>query len=290
MKNIDQSNLPAPYNGSIFERHRRGISDDPGIDVFVDRDKEFAVLHPQPLLNYSHYVPRQTKLQLGAYKKTLDVVPRRFAKIADLFPAQGTILEVGAAAGEFLAKLRAERPSLDLVAIEPDRDTAAARTLLKLAGDYVDLDAAAADGVQADIVCLFHVFEHIVDTKGFLAAIRRVLKPGGKVIIEVPSLDDPLLTLYRCEAYAAFYFQRQHPFVYSGRSLKRVIEVNRLQVLEIRPYQRYGLENHLTWLTEGRAGGDPVLRELLGGMEPDYRSAMERSGKTDTIFAVAVAQ
>lgn len=284
-----RARLPAPYRDATFVHRRRGTFDDSEVDVFVDALGAFAVLNPCPVMDYAHYVARQKKLGLGAYKKTLDVVSRRFAKIADLIPDSGTVLEIGASDGSFLAKVAQERKAVFLVAVEPDQDSKTARNSLQLAGDFVDLDAAAAAGAKADTICLFHVFEHISDPAAFLAAVGRVLKPGGRVIIEVPSLDDPLLSLYRLPAYEAFYFQRQHPFVYSRSSLARVIEAQGWRVIESRPYQRYGLENHLGWLVHGKPGGDGVFAAVFAGIDAQYRAALEAKGETDTVFVAVEA-
>jgi len=281
-----RSALPRPYSEAGFNHRRSGIFDDPAVNVFVDGEGTFAILHPSPVLDYAHYVPRQQKLGLGAYKKTLDVVGRRLAKITDLFPERGLVLEIGAAEGGFLAQLRTRRPGLSLMAIEPDDDTKAAREALALAGDFRTLEDAVAAGVTADVICFFHVFEHINEPQAFLGQVRRLLAPNGRVVIEVPSLDDPLLSLYAVPAYEAFYFQRQHPFVYSGRSLSRVLSTNGFAVDEIRPYQRYGLENHLSWLRHGRGGGDPVLAEVFAAADGAYKAALEAKGLTDTVFAV----
>jgi SAM-dependent methyltransferase len=285
--------LPAPYADAAFAVHRRGIFDDePGAEttVYLDADRAFAALHPRPAMDYAHYAPRQARLGLSAYKAKQDVINRRLAKIGDLFPETGTVLEVGAADGAFLKRLLQERPVLQCIAVEPDRDTGAARAELPLGGDHPDLAAAQRAGHKADIVCLFHVFEHIAEPRPFIDAMRAVLAPGGRIVIEVPSLDDPLLSLYGSKAYDAFYFQRQHPFVYSGRSLARVLTANGLRVREIRPYQRYGLENHLAWLTKEKPGGDARLAGIFAGTDAQYRSALEAAGQTDTVFAVAEAE
>lgn len=279
--------LPRPYNAAIFEHRRTGVFDDPGIDVFTDSDGAFAMLHPKPTVDYSRYQPRESTLNLAAYKKSFDAMSRRFAKIADLFPSSGVVVDIGAADGAFLAKLAAERPSLRLIAVEPDQETLRARQVLHLYGNYGSLDVAHAAGVQADIALMFHVFEHIDDPKSFIEQIRLLLRPAGKVVIEVPSLDDPLLSLYRSKSYEAFYFQRQHPFVYSRRSLERVLSACGLRVLETRPYQRYGLENHLGWLINGKPGGDPLLAETFSEIDAGYRASLEKSGLTDTVFAIA---
>ena len=225
-------------------------------------------------------------MERQAIRETLDVIARRLAKIEDLFPTAGTALEIGASDGGFLTKLRDLRPKLAMIAVEPDLETNDARAALSLAGNFKSIAEAIGAGVKADVVCLFHVFEHIGDPKSFLDEMRRVLAPGGRIIIEVPSLDDPLLSLYGSPAYQEFYFQRQHPFVYSAASLSKVIAANGLVVEEIRPYQRYGLENHLAWLRHGRPGGDSVIAAALASAEPGYRAALEKNGTTDTVFSI----
>lgn len=289
LSDIVRAGLPAPFNAADFGHLRTGIYDDAEVSVFVSADGSFAVLDPRPDFDYADYQPRGQKLGLSGYKKTLNVVAQRFGRIGDAFPATGTVLEVGAAEGGFLAYLGEQRPNVRRIAVEPDRATAAVRGALKLDGDFDSLEAAAAAGVKADIVCLFHVFEHIAEPKGFIAALKAVLAPGGRIVIEVPALSDPLLSLYQSAAYQAFYFQRQHPLVYSGASLQAVLEANGLRVAEIRPYQRYGIENHMGWLKTGKPGGDAMVAETFAGIADGYRAALEAKGLTDTVFAIAEA-
>lgn len=281
--------LPFPLQDDNLRVLREGIFDDSTVSVLVDQDYTFATLSPTPLFNYESYKPRSQRLELQAYKKSLDVLVRRFRKISDAIPEEGRLLEVGAAEGSFLALLAVERPQLKLNAVEPDGDTAAARQLLKLEGDFVSLSMARAAGVRADVVCLFHVFEHIAKPGEFIGELKSVLAPHGRIIIEVPSLSDPLLTLYKSKAYEHFYFQRQHPIVYSAASLRRVLDGNDLKVLEMRPYQRYGLENHIGWLRHGRPGGDADVASLVAGIDAAYRAELEARGVTDTIFAIVQA-
>jgi hypothetical protein len=56
------------------------------------------------------------------------------------------------------------------------------------------------------------------------------------------------------------------------------------QTDELIPYQRYGLENHLNWLTQGRPGGNEIFRALFKGVENAYMASLEKSEKTDTII------
>lgn len=48
---------------------------------------------------------------------------------------------------------------------------------------------AARTGAIHDVVCFFQVLEHVSDTRNFLQSALQCLKPGGKLIISVPSAD-----------------------------------------------------------------------------------------------------
>ena len=95
-----------------------------------------------------------------------------------------------------------------------------------------------------------------------------------------------MLSLYGCATYREFYFQKQHPFVYSEASLRRVLERHGFSVQMI-PYQRYGMENHLGWLSAGKPGGNAEFRDIFPRCEAAYTLALEARGLTDTVFAIA---
>ncbi len=131
---------------------------------------------------------------------------------------------------------------------------------------------------------LLHPEEHIQTPLEFLATIKKLMSDHAALIIEVPSLLDPLLSLYDSKAYSEFYFNSQHPYVYSPSSLQHLTEYGGFQTAEMINFQRYGLENHLNWLNHGRPGGNELFRELFSDLESDYIAALEKFGKTDTVM------
>jgi 2-polyprenyl-3-methyl-5-hydroxy-6-metoxy-1,4-benzoquinol methylase len=44
---------------------------------------------------------------------------------------------------------------------------------------------------QFDVVTCIHTLEHTIDFQGLAEHIKRLVKPGGQVIIEVPSAQSP---------------------------------------------------------------------------------------------------
>ena len=106
------------------------------------------------------------------------------------------------------------------------------------------------------------------------------------IIIEVPSLFDPLISIYNCQDYIKFYFQSQHPFIYSHSSLNKVLSFSGFCFESIISYQRYGLENHLQWMSNGCPGGNSDYEKLIHPIDDNYISILESSDKTDTVIWV----
>jgi len=277
--------LPAPLGSDTYSLLRRGIADDSEVSVYISAERDFAFLDPRPTFDYTRYRPRVQSLGLSEYKVASNVSAARLVKIAPLLDGATSFLEVGAADAAFLQVLHRAFPDLACATIEPDQNTRAARDVLPWLTQFST--PAEAKDYLADWVALFHVFEHLEVPSEMLNALKSILGRDGRLLIEVPTLRDPLLSLYRAEAYEAFYFQRQHPYVYTAASLARVLDHNGYSVDQIIPYQRYGLENHLQWLTAGRPGGDPRFRNLFANLAEDYKRALEADGTTDTVFVIA---
>ncbi len=97
------------------------------------------------------------------------------------------ILDVGCANGQLLAKLK--RPGWRLSGLEPDADCVS-RVRSGLGVDArcgVLADRAFEPGF--DVITMFHVLEHVPDPVADLREVRRLLKPDGVFIAEVPVCD-----------------------------------------------------------------------------------------------------
>jgi SAM-dependent methyltransferase len=137
-----------------------------------------------------------------------------------------------------------------------------------------------------DLVTAFHVVEHLADPRGVLIELGRRIKPGGRIVIEVPSADDALLTLYDCDAYQRFSYWSQHLFLFGAASLKNLADQAGLAVVAIQHYQRYPLSNHLHWLSRGLAGGHQQWSFLdTPALTAAYAASLAAIGRTDTLIA-----
>lgn len=279
------SRLPAPLDSDVYALLREGVADDPGISVFANEARDFAFLDPKPCFDYEQYCPRVQSLGLRDYKKSANVFANRLEKIAPLLQGASSFLEVGAADAAFLSLVHDHFPDLACASIEPDQSTRSARDALPWLTQFCSPAEAANHSV--DWIGLFHVFEHLETPSQMLDDLRPILGREGKLLIEIPVLSDPVLSLYGSKAYEAFYFQRQHPYVYTAASLSRVLEHNGYSVERVIPYQRYGLENHLQWLTAGQPGGNQRFRDMFATIADGYKLALEAEGTTDTVLVTA---
>jgi len=252
--------------------------------------EDFAFLYPQPPFNYTQYNPRFQRLNLCEYRKRNQVIEKRYEKIKSYLVGPLSVLEIGSFDGAFLRLARERNDKLALASLEVDTNTQAARDQPDWLKQYISFEELYESNVRFDLVCFFHVLEHIADPASFLSSCTKALKPKGRVIVEIPSLDDPLRTLYKIEEYEDFYFQVQHPYVYSAKSLCRLLEQNGFHIITCVGHQRYGLENHLTWLAKRQPGGDPTLQTMFSSIDEQYRQRLEASGYTDAVIVIAETQ
>lgn len=113
---------------------------------------------------------------------------RRAQFVAPLLPAAGPrVLELGCGTGHFLGALAGRRPDGAYVGIDFEVDEAAAgRGVRLLAGD---VEEAALDAPPFDLVCLWHVLEHLHAPRRALASAFERLKPGGWLVVGTQNFD-----------------------------------------------------------------------------------------------------
>lgn len=179
------------------------------------------------------------------------------------------------------------------------KDRTASCCGVELQRDYVDaLNGegitchTSLDGISErslDTALSFHVLEHLPDPLGVLAELRRVLKPGGTAVLEVPHANDFLLKDLDCEAFRKFTLWSQHLVLHTRDSLTRLLTAAGFERVVVEGVQRYPLSNHLTWLANGRPGGHKSALAALDTPElrGAYEAALNRIDATDTLVAIA---
>ena len=106
----------------------------------------------------------------------------------------GTLLEVGAGTGTLV--LEAARTGFDAVGVEPGlAASAVARERgARVITGWCPADLPA-DPESYDAIAILDVLEHFADPVGFLVQLRDRLRPGGRLLVQVPNWDSPLVRL-----------------------------------------------------------------------------------------------
>ena len=105
----------------------------------------------------------------------------------------GSLLDVGCGSGEFT--FRAKEAGWRVVGVEPIADAAQAARDRGL-----DVRTGTTQEVQLepgfDVVCAFHVLEHMPDAPAFLQELASFARPGGLVAVESPNWDSAIRRRY----------------------------------------------------------------------------------------------
>lgn len=106
------------------------------------------------------------------------------------YAAGERVLEIGCAAGAALGVIATAHPGLELAGIdlEPSQIDCARQHLASLGQHGADLRVGNAQRLPWRDACFDHVFimwllEHLADPRGVLSEARRVLVPGGTIVV-----------------------------------------------------------------------------------------------------------
>jgi len=203
---------------------------------------------------------------------------RRFEMIKPMLPNK-KLLDFGCGAGGFLNKAQHLAEAVAGIELEL-RVQKHWHTRITI---HPDVESA---GRGYDLITAFHVIEHLADPIAMLKALAVKLSRNGCMVVEVPSSEDALLTLYDSDAFQHFTYWSQHLFLFNAETLRRLAEQAGLHIVTIQQYQRYSLANHLHWLSRYKPGGHQKWAFLDSPeLKVAYASALAAMGKCDTLIA-----
>lgn len=191
--------------------------------------------------------PRPTVVESGAYYPEKYFQPRaamstRYELEADYVPGPpGDLLDIGAAGGDFMAVMRDR--GWQVSGIEPW--TRENRHELNIRRQRFPEDCDLAPG-SFDVVTAWAVFEHLYDPLTAFRTAASLMRPGGRLIVQVPNLSSIDARYARLEDIP------RHVYFFSPKTLARYATLSGLRVQRI---------HHTTELHGGSGRG--VLRRLL---------------------------
>jgi len=101
-------------------------------------------------------------------------------------PDDANILEIGAGTGGNIAMLEQFGRVQAVEMSDLAREIAREKTGREFLDGYLPNGIPVAPG-SIDLICLFDVLEHVAEDEASLVAMRRLLRPGGRVVLTVPA-------------------------------------------------------------------------------------------------------
>ncbi|MFQ5830306.1 MAG: class I SAM-dependent methyltransferase [Candidatus Methylomirabilia bacterium] len=153
---------------------------------------------------------------------------RRLAAVEALAGAPGRLLDVGCGTGELLRLAKTRGWEVTGTEISPYAVKVAETAGLTVAEGEV-WEAGFPAG-SFDIVTCWHVLEHTRDPKRLLDETHRLLRPGGRLLLATPNLNDrffraiyPLIRRRRLHLFDPAD-REIHLFHFSARTLRALVE------------------------------------------------------------------
>ena len=171
---------------------------------------------------------------------------QRFNRVKTFLKPSSKVLEIGCSTGHFLYYIK--KYVKETTGIELNKQHA--NFAKKYCGINVftkSIENTDFPPKYFDVIFLFQVFEHIPNPKEFLIICKKYLKPNGTIYIEVPNINDALISEYNIREYKKFYYRLPHVFYYSELTLKRMLNDCGFEG-KIKTVQDYTFFNHLHWL------------------------------------------
>lgn len=231
---------------SEFITAQDDLTGKPGRFRFV-RCARCGLVYQNPRIDIEHikgyyddeYIAHRKKTRWGVltpfYNYAMDQHDRNKAKLVARYTALAPgaeVLDVGCGAGTFLLKLRA---------LQGVRVTGVDfKDLSRLPGfEHIEFHCGlfyeqALAAARFDLVTMWHFLEHDYDPLRTLACARAVLKPEGRLVIEVPRLDSVSFRLFH-DRWPGLQAP-QHTALYSRETLLGIVKKAGLEVVDYLPY------------------------------------------------------
>jgi len=280
--------MPCYLCGSDQATKRNGkVRDSDDIDILECDDCGLVYLSKQDHLDEQHY--ENSGMHDGEapdveswLKETQNDDERRYQFLKEKITNR-TVLDFGCGVGGFLDLAKQSASCIDGIELERALQSSFKQRGLQV---FSQLKEAMGSEHTWDVVTAFHVVEHLSDPMGTIKDLSTLLSRGGEMIIEVPSSDDALLTLYKNAGFQEFTYWSQHLYLFNASTMKFLIKKAGLKLNWIKHVQRYPLSNHLYWLSKGKPGGHKQWAFLDDQqLNQNYEQQLAALGLTDTIVA-----
>lgn len=193
----------------------------------------------------------------------------------------GSVLDIGCGTGAFLHEM--QTAGWEVTGIEAD-----ATARLKAHENYriIPKNSGELFNLQGpfDAITLWHVLEHVHLLHEYIAECKRLLKPGGVVLVAVPNHLSYDAKQYKTD-WAAWDVPR-HLYHFSPKSMETLMNKHGFKVEEVRPmwYDSF----YVSMLSEKYRSGGNLLKALMNGLISNLKAYGNRKKCSSLIYVIRV--
>ena len=252
--------------------------------IKVLQDKKSGIIFLEKFVRDKKYYQLDRKMSQKDIARYTNLLKnddkRRFNQFKNVLKSK-RILDFGCEFGGFLKNIT---NSKKLHGLEINKNCI---KFLKKKGINV-IDNLENNKLKFDVITMFHVLEHLPNQINILKKLRQNLDNNGKIIIEVPSASDLLISFKNLKSFKKFTFWSQHIILHTRDSLKKVLKASGFKNIRVINFQRYDLNNHLGWFLNNSPGGHLIFKDIYDEeLNAAYSDFLVRKNKTDTLIAIA---
>jgi 2-polyprenyl-3-methyl-5-hydroxy-6-metoxy-1,4-benzoquinol methylase len=175
-------------------------------------------------------------------------------------PRPFRLLDVGCGSGTLLGLLKTR--GFDVLGLDYSSEAAAiAGTEHNVTVVVGSLEDAHFEDDSFDIVTLFHVMEHVTNPRQVLAEVERILKPSGRLVIQVPNIGSWQYRLFGATWYGLDI--PRHVIDYSATSMQQLLNRAGFRVHRVRHFNL-------------RDNAQALASTLLPSLDPVSRAVRKR--------------
>lgn len=191
-------------------------------------------------------------------------IPKYLDVLEDIFKGEfgnkETWLDVGCGHGEFIAAVQQySKGKIDIRGTEPNIHKRTSAQERGLNVGYFDIEA---HGDKYDLISLLNVYSHLPDPPAFLKSLKKLLNPGGEIVLETGDSAD----FTAKEQYRPFYLPDHLSFA-SERIVTDILKRLGFDVLSVNKYP------YLSFSPKA------VVKEIVKAVLPQYQSRIRYYAK-----------
>ncbi len=182
-----------------------------------------------------------------------------------------SILDIGCGTGDFLGYCKSN--NWDVLGLEPDED---ARILALKNNNVSSKDISELKNLKEnsrDVITMWHVLEHVYNLNEDIEEYKRILKPGGHIIVAVPN----------CSSHDAEYYKHHwaaldlpiHLYHFRPNDIKSLFTKHGMELIKIIPmkFDSY----YISMISEKYKGGN-----IISGFWRGFISNLKAKNKKNT--------